>query len=147
MSKFASVRRSLLCAAALVTLAMPGLGLAAESMPGDGATPPVEAGPPPNFECSTEALTGSGPGFSSSRDQSEESAVAAWLAKAVEIYPEATWQTAYEADLSCAVQGLYSKCFARGIPCRIKPEGSEQESAEPGSGDAPGTAAEAPKSE
>ena len=102
----------LLCAAALLAAAS-GASLAAEPMPGEPGAPPTDPGPPPNMECAGEPVTGTGPGFSSSRDASEEAAIAAWNEKAKTIYPEATWDSAYKAGVSCAVQGLYSKCFAR----------------------------------
>ena len=88
------------------------------SVPKPGAEEEV----PDNMECAGEPVSGSGPGFSSSRDESEEAAIEAWLEKAQAVYPEATWETAKDADISCAVQGLYSKCFADGIPCKPKPE-------------------------
>jgi hypothetical protein len=81
--------------------------------------------PEPNMECAEEPVSGSGPGFSSSRDESEEAAIDAWLKKAQAVYPEADFDTAKDSDLSCAVQGLYSKCFAVGIPCKPKPEKPE----------------------
>lgn len=78
------------------------------------------AAPPPDLECASETLSGSGPGFSSSRDASEAAAMEAWLEKAKAVYPDATWESAKDANLACMVQGLYSKCFADGIPCRPK---------------------------
>ncbi len=77
---------------------------------------------PSNLECAGESLSGSGPGFVSSRDESEEAAIESWLKKAQAVYPEATWENAKDSNLSCAVQGLYSKCFADGIPCKPKPK-------------------------
>jgi hypothetical protein len=84
--------------------------------------PDAEEEVPDNMECASAPVSGSGPGFSSSRDESEEVAIEAWLKKAQAVYPEATFDTAKDSDLSCAVQGLYSKCFATGVPCRPKPE-------------------------
>ena len=95
-----------------------------------------------NLECAGEPLSGSGPGFSSSREASEEAARAAWLEKAKAIYPEASWESAKDADVACAVQGLYSKCFAQGTPCRPKSD----DAADDGGADAGSTAA-APQSE
>jgi len=92
------------------------------SVPSDAM--PAEAGPPPNMECAGEPLTGTGPGFSSSRDDSEDAARAAWLDKAKAVYPEASWDTALHAGVSCAVQGLYSKCFAQAIPCQPRGDGA-----------------------
>jgi hypothetical protein len=74
---------------------------------------------PPGFACSDKALNGTGPGFSSSREHSEETAKADWLEKAKAIYSDATWETAKEIDMTCVKQGLYSKCFARAIPCGV----------------------------
>ncbi|MGA9605167.1 MAG: hypothetical protein WBQ82_13730, partial [Methyloceanibacter sp.] len=65
-------------------------------------------------------LTGSGPGFDSSREHSQETAKADWLAKARAIYTDASWETAKELSLTCAQQGLYSKCFASAIPCGVQ---------------------------
>ena len=73
-----------------------------------------------NMECAGESLSGSGPGFVSSRDKSEETAIKAWLEKAKAVYPEATWENAKDSNFACVVQGLYSKCFADGIPCKPK---------------------------
>jgi len=87
------------------------------SVPKEGEEP---AAPAVALECASESISGSGPGFTSSRDDSEAAAVEAWLKKAQAVYPEATWETAKDSDIACAVQGLYSKCFADGIPCRPK---------------------------
>lgn len=80
------------------------------------------AGQKSDLECVGESLSGSGPGFMSSRDESEEAAIEAWLEKAQAVYPEVTWENAKDSNLACAVQGLYSKCFADGIPCKPKAE-------------------------
>jgi GH24 family phage-related lysozyme (muramidase) len=74
------------------------------------------------LECYSEALTGSGPGFKSSQEESEEAAKANWLEKAKAIYLDADWASAKEPLMQCVKQGLYSKCFATGFPCRPKPE-------------------------
>jgi hypothetical protein len=71
----------------------------------------------PGFACSDKVLSGTGPGFDPSREHSEDTAKAAWLEKAKAIYSDATWETAKEIDMTCVKQGLYSKCFARAIPC------------------------------
>ena len=42
--------------------------------------------------------------------------------KAKKVFPDPNFDLAKDSNLSCAVQGLYSKCFADGIPCREKPE-------------------------
>lgn len=112
---FALICLSLFYATAGAALAQDGFDL---SVPKPGE----EAAAATNMECAAEPLSGSGPGFLSSRDESEEVAVKAWLEQAQAVYPEAAWETAKDADISCAVQGLYSKCFADGIPCKPKPE-------------------------
>ena len=73
-----------------------------------------------NLECATDNITGSGPGFTADRDQAEEVAIKDWTQKAQEVFPEADFDTAKDSNLSCAVQGLYAKCFADGIPCKPK---------------------------
>jgi hypothetical protein len=120
MPKLVSIRLLVLTAASLA-LAAPLVTASAQgefdlSVPHAGE----EAAPPPDLECAAESLSGSGPGFVSSRDESEEAALTAWLEKAKKVYPEATWDLAKDANISCAVQGLYSKCFADGIPCKPK---------------------------
>ena len=116
--------------AVLAVLALPALAgtvlaedLLAEEMAAPAADAADAAPEGPVLDCAGEPVSGSGPGFSSSRDDSEDAAREAWLEKAKAIYPEATWQTAKDAGVACAVQGLYSKCFAQGIPCRPQAEG------------------------
>jgi hypothetical protein len=142
-----SVRRLVLIAAVAV-LALPalaGTGLAEEiAVPAEDAAQAAQEGPA--LECAAEPVSGSGPGFSSSREASEDAAVEGWLEKAKAIYPEASWATAKDAGVSCAVQGLYSKCFALGIPCRPQADGAGTAAAAPESA-APGEGAEAPKVE
>jgi len=140
MSKVASVR-SLALSAAVISLAAPALAQSAAETP--MPTNP-QAGPPPGYECAAEPVTGSGPGFSSSREGSEDAARADWLKKAQAIYPEATWETSYRGGVSCAVQGLYSKCFAEAFPCKPKTGGADDTGA---SKNAPDKSAEAPNSE
>jgi len=89
------------------------------SVPKEG----MEAGPAPNMVCAPDPLSGSGPGFLSSREESEDAAIKAWTEKAHAVYPEADWENAGDANLSCAVQGLFSKCFADGFPCKPKGDG------------------------
>ncbi|MGH6867065.1 MAG: hypothetical protein ACREDO_13100 [Methyloceanibacter sp.] len=115
MLKAAPVHRSVLCLAMLMLLAGPGRAAEPEPEPEPGAAPP-----PADLECHNERVTGSGPSFTSARADAETAAKQDWLKKAQAIFPEATFETAREANLSCAVQGLYSKCFAAGIPCRPK---------------------------
>jgi hypothetical protein len=137
MPKVALSVRSLILGAGAVALALPAL---AESMAEKPMQNAPEAGPPPGFECAAEPVTGSGPGFLSARDKSEDAARADWVKKAQAVYPDATWETAYRSGISCAVQGLYSKCFAEAIPCKPKPGSAEGDTA-------PDKAAAAPKSE
>lgn len=86
--------------------------------------PEAEAGAvaPADLECGTEMLTGSGPGFTADRDDAENVAIAVWKKKAAAVFPETDldFDLAKDSNLSCAVQGLYSKCFADGIPCKPK---------------------------
>ena len=97
---------------------------AADAAQGAGQTAPAAEGAPapepqrpPGFACGDKALSGTGPGFDSSREHSEETARAAWLEKAKAIYTDATWETAKELNMTCVKQGLYAKCFASAIPC------------------------------
>ncbi len=116
MPNFAKVRRAVrrfALPAAIALLALPAL--AQPMLPGDEMPDPFA-----NSDCAAEPVTGSGPGFSNSRDASEDAARKAWGEKAIKIYPEASWDTAKDAGVSCVVQGLYSKCFAQAIPCRPK---------------------------
>lgn len=131
MPNFANFRRTvsrlvrrvaLPTAAALVALP----ALAQPMVPGEEMPDPFA-----NSECAAEPVTGSGPGFSNSRDDSEDAARKVWLEKAIEVYPEATWDTAKDSGVSCVVQGLYSKCFAQAIPCRPKAGGASADKAMP----------------
>jgi len=117
MPKLALILLVLFSVAALASLPARGAGPAP-----DQSAAPLHAGPPKGYRCHDEALTGSGPGFKSSRDESEEAAIADWLAKAAKIFPDADWNTAKDPVMECVAQGLYSKCFATGSPCRPKPE-------------------------
>ena len=97
----------------------PGADPAMEDVPGsdgDGA----EAPPPPNLECHGNPIEGSGQGFLSSQEASEDAAIAAWLELAKKQDPLTTWEIAGKAELSCVKQGLYSKCFAIGVPCHLR---------------------------
>ena len=84
--------------------------------------PMAEDSMPADLECGTEMLTGSGPGFTADRDQAENVAIEEWMKKAAKVFPdtELDFDLAKDSNLSCAVQGLYSKCFADGIPCKSK---------------------------
>ena len=84
--------------------------------------PEVEDEGQANLECGTEMISGSGPGFHADRDKSETMAIDDWTEKAKKVFPDPNFDLAKDSNLSFAVQGLYSKCFADGIPCREKPE-------------------------
>ncbi len=116
MPKVASISLVLFSVAALVSLPAQAAG-----PPPDQSALPAQSGPPKGYRCHDEALTGSGPGFKSSRDESEEAAIADWLAKAAKIFPDVDWNTAKDPVMECVAQGLYSKCFATGVPCQPKP--------------------------
>ena len=110
-------------AAALLQVALSAASLAAMiSYAMAGAEPPAPSPVPKGFECHGEMLTGSGTGFKSSQDESETAAIENWLEKAHAIYPQASWETAKDSGIQCVKQGLYSKCFANGFPCRPKAE-------------------------
>ena len=79
---------------------------------GGGRAAAVPSAPPKGYECHDKALSGSGPGFKSSQEESEEAALADWLAKAQAIYADADWKTTKDPRMECVKQGLYSKCFA-----------------------------------
>jgi hypothetical protein len=127
MSKSISLARSALGALVAALLSVPfEVGAAAPSQAAEagsatgqaaGGTEPVR---PPGFACGDKELTGSGPGFDSSREHSQETAKADWLAKAHAIYTDASWETAKKLSVTCAQQGLYSKCFASAIPCGVQ---------------------------
>ena len=86
------------------------------------AKPPAPSAPPKGYECHDTELSGSGPGFKSSQEESAEAAIKDWLEKAKAIYPDADWKTTMDPRMECVKQGLYSKCFAIGIPCHPKPK-------------------------
>jgi hypothetical protein len=119
MSKSAWVARFVFGLGALAVVIAPGPALAAEPTP---AAPPVaQPAPVTGLQCHDKALTGSGPGFSSSQEQSAEAAKKDWLAKALAIYSDADWTTAKDPKMGCVKQGLYSKCFATAAPCHAPP--------------------------
>jgi len=90
---------------------------AEESKPQAGSPPAAQQAPSSELSCSDKALTGSGPGFKSSQEESEEAAIDDWLKRARAIYSDADWKKTKEAKMECVKQGLYSKCFAVAIPC------------------------------
>jgi hypothetical protein len=116
MQKIALVGAVLLGVAALV----PAPAQAAESPPATDFASPAPSGPPKGYTCHDKALTGSGPGFKSSQEESEEAAINDWLSKATAVFADSDWNTAKDSDLECVKQGLYSKCFATGVPCHPK---------------------------
>jgi hypothetical protein len=95
----------------------PALSEAAEPGPQAGSPPAAQPAPSSELSCNDKALTGSGPGFKSSQEESEESAIKDWLDKARAVYSDADWQKTKEPKMECVKQGLYSKCFAMAIPC------------------------------
>jgi hypothetical protein len=119
MPKIASMSHVILSVAVLTMTCAPAPG--AEPAPA-GEPAPAASGPQKGFECHDKALTGSGAGFKDSQEESEAAAIADWLEKAKAIYPDADWAAAKEPLMQCVKQGLYSKCFAVGFPCRPKPE-------------------------
>jgi hypothetical protein len=104
-------------AVALALTMAPALSHAEESKPVQGAPPPAQASPSSELSCNDKALTGSGPGFKSSQDESEAAAIEDWLKNARAIYSDADWKKTKEPKMECVKQGLYSKCFAIAIPC------------------------------
>jgi hypothetical protein len=119
MPKFASICAVIVIAA--VTLAT-ALALAAEPPSEAGAQPPAALALPKGYECHDTALSGSGPGFKDSQEESAEAAIKDWLEKARAIYPDADWKTSLDPRMECVKQGLYSKCFAIAKPCHPKPQ-------------------------
>lgn len=119
MPKIVLICHVLLGVAAMALAPVPAQ--AAELPPEAQTAPPSQSGPPKGYACHDKALTGSGPGFKSSQDESEEAAVADWLSKAAAIFADADWNTAKDPIMECVKQGLYSKCFATGVPCHPKP--------------------------
>lgn len=82
--------------------------------------PGEAAGPGADLECASQSISGSGPGFTDDRDKAESLAIEDWTKKAKKVFPDADFDLSKDENLSCAVQGLFSKCFADGIPCRPK---------------------------
>ena len=119
MSKRAWVARAVLSLAAWAVVIAPGPAPATE--PDPAAPPLAQPAPATLLQCHDKAVTGSGPGFSSSQEHSEEAAKKDWLAKALAIYSDADWTTAKDAKMGCVKQGLYSKCFATAAPCHAPP--------------------------
>src|SRR6185312_8949853 len=80
MPKFASLCGVVLCVAASALAVAPAR--AAEPPADAAAPPPAPSGPPMGYECDDTALTGSGPGFKDSQEESAEAAIKDWLEKA-----------------------------------------------------------------
>ena len=129
MAKLAWVVLPALCAVAVAMMIAPPPVEAADPAPATEAAPAPEPVRPPGFACNDKAVSGTGPGFDSSRDHSEETAKEAWLEKARTIYTDATWQTAKELNVTCVKQGLYSKCFASAVPCGVQKSSAAAEPA------------------
>ncbi len=111
MSKFAWAVVS------VAVMMAPALSQATESAPQAGSPPAAQPAPSSELSCNEKALTGSGPGFKSSQEESEEAAIKDWLDKARAVYSDADWKKTKEPKVECFKQGLYSKCFAIAIPC------------------------------
>ena len=114
-------KTALICAVLFGAAALVSTPVRAVESPSDAEAAPPRSGPPKGYTCHNEALTGSGPGFKSSQEESEDAALADWLSKAAAIFADADWNTAKDSNLECVKQGLYSKCFATGVPCHPKP--------------------------
>ncbi len=112
---------ALVCALVLGAAALASAPANAAAPSPDGEAP-APSGPPKGYTCHDKALTGSGPGFKSSQEESEAAAIKDWLDKASAIFADADWNTAKDASMGCVKQGLYSKCFAAGVPCHPKPK-------------------------
>jgi hypothetical protein len=95
----------------------PALSEAAEPEPQAASPPAAQPAPSSELSCEDKALTGSGPGFKSSQEESEAAAIKDWLDKARAVYSDADWKKTKEPRMECVKQGLYSKCFAIAIPC------------------------------
>lgn len=103
MSIVAAMFRSALVAAAALLVAAPPIVSAAE------------------LECSDEAVSAHGNGFSPSPELSAEAAKIEWLKKATAIYSDAKMETAKKPEISCVNQGLYSNCTITAVPCGAAP--------------------------
>jgi hypothetical protein len=102
MPKVASIFRSALCLASVLTVALAAKQAAA-------------------LECADKEVSARGPTFTPSPETSMEAAKSEWLKKATEIYSDATMETAKDPKIMCASQGLYSNCTITAAPCGTKP--------------------------
>jgi hypothetical protein len=125
MSKVALVAGAVLSLAAFSL--MTGSAPAAEPPAAAAPAPAAQPVPPEGLQCQDKALSGSGPGFNNSQELSEGAAKKDWLAKALAIYADANWSTAKNPSVECVKQGLYSKCFATGLPCGTQPSSAAAE--------------------
>lgn len=101
MSKIDSIFRPALCTAALLLIAPPAVRAA-------------------DVECSDKQISARGLGFEPSPELSMEGAKKEWLKKALEVYSDATVETAKDSQVMCASQGLYSNCTITAFPCGTK---------------------------
>ena len=129
MSKVAVVAGAALSLAAFYVMSGPASAAEPPSAtaPAGAAAPVPQPAQPDGLQCQEKALSGSGPGFNNSQEISEEAAKKDWLAKALAIYSDANWSTAKNASVECVKQGLYSKCFATGLPCGTQPSSAAAE--------------------
>lgn len=117
MSKVVLLSRVILGMAAMVALHVQ----ASAAEPPAAAQPAQPSQPKPGFQCNDKALTGSGPGFKDSQDESEAAAKQDWLGKAQAVYGDADLTSAKDVSWECVKQGLYIKCFLTAVPCHPKP--------------------------
>ena len=102
MPKIASIFRSYLCLAAVLTVALPASQADA-------------------LECADKEISARGPTFTPSPETSMEAAKTEWLKKATEVFSDATMETAKDPKIMCASQGLYSNCTITAVPCGTTP--------------------------
>jgi hypothetical protein len=102
MPKVASIFRSALCLAAVLTVALPATQAAA-------------------LKCADKEVSARGPTFTPSPETSMEAAKTEWVKKATEIFSDATMETAKDPKIMCASQGLYSNCTITAVPCGTTP--------------------------
>ena len=96
MPKIASIFRSSLCLAAVLTVALPASQAAA-------------------LECADKEISARGPTFTPSPETSMEAAKAEWLKKATAIFSDATMETAKELCVPCPT----IRSFERMAPVSI----------------------------
>ncbi len=102
MPKVASIFRSALCLAAVLTVVLPARQASA-------------------LQCADKEFSARGPTFTPSPETSMEAAKTEWLKKATEIFSDATMETAKDPKIMCASQGLYSNCTITAVPCGTIP--------------------------